>query len=164
MTLSHPARVAKTAVIGSPIVGDSLNLLLKLGGRRWIANTLFRLPVVLRAVIWYILAGDSPRVRDMIFRDVSRTSAETFFRSIEDLHSTDLRSRIGEISVPTLGIFGARDNIVRPTQAQVLAQGVPHAQIQSMTRSRHFPMLDEPQLFRETLVSFLLNGHVDAHA
>jgi hypothetical protein len=28
-----------------------------------------------------------------------------------------------------------------------------------MAHSRHFPMLDEPDRFRETLVSFLLNGH-----
>jgi pimeloyl-ACP methyl ester carboxylesterase len=160
MTLRHPARVSKTAIIGSPIVGESLNLLLKLGGRRWIADTLFQLPWALRLLIWSVLAGDSRRVKEMIFHDVSRTSAETFFRSIEDLHRTDLRSRIGEISVPTLGIFGTHDNIVRPTQALVLSKGVPHAYVQSMTRSRHFPMLDEPELFRKTLVSFLLNGHV----
>ena len=73
----------------------------------------FSFPGMLRLVIWYVLAGDSPEVREMIYRDVSRTSAESFFRSIEDLHRTDLRARMGEISVPTLGIFGKQDNIVR---------------------------------------------------
>lgn len=159
MALRHPARVSKTVVIGSPIVGDSLNVLLKLGGRQWIADTLFRLPAVLRSLIWFILAGDSPRVREMIFHDVSRTSAESFFRSIEDLHRTDLRSRMGEINMPTMGIFGEHDNIVSPGQADVLLQGVPHAHIQRLARSRHFPMLDEPERFRQSLVSFLLNGH-----
>jgi pimeloyl-ACP methyl ester carboxylesterase len=159
MALRHPSRVSKTAVIGSPIVGDSLNFLLKLGGQEWIADILFQLPGVLRLVIWYILAGDSPRVRQMIYHDVSRTSAETFFRSIEDLHRTDLRSRMGEISTPTLGIFGKHDNIVDPAQSDVLVQGVPHAHVQHMAHSRHFPMLDEPELFRQTLVSFLINGH-----
>lgn len=159
MTLRHPERVSKTAIIGSPIVGDSLNLLLKLGGRQWIADTLFRRPTVLRTVIWFILAGDSARIREMIYDDVSRASAESFFRSIEDLHRTDLRSRMGEISVPTLGIFGKRDNIVNPDQANVLLQGVPHAHIHSMANSRHFPMIDEPDHFRQALVSFLVNGH-----
>lgn len=159
MTLRHPERVSKTAVVGAPIVGDSLNSMLKLGGRQWVADTLFQLPWVLRLVIWFILSGDSPRVRNMIYHDVSRTSAESFFRSIEDLHRTDLRPRMGEISMPTLGIFGKHDNIVDPGQADVLLQGVPHAHIQSMAHSRHFPMLDEPETFRRTLVSFLLNGH-----
>jgi pimeloyl-ACP methyl ester carboxylesterase len=165
MTLHHPSRVSKTAVIGSPIVGDSLNLLLKLGGRQWIADTLFRLPWVLRSVIWFILAGDAPRTRQMIYRDVNRTSAESFFKSIEDLHRTDLRSRMGEISVPTMGIFGVHDNIVSPAQADVLLQGVPHAHIQRLSHSRHFPMLDEPNRFRQSLISFLLNGYPDgAHS
>jgi pimeloyl-ACP methyl ester carboxylesterase len=161
MTLRHPERVSKAAIIGSPIIGDSLNFLLKLGGREWIADTLFQLPWVLRAVIWFILAGDSSRVRHMIYRDVSRASAESFFRSIEDLHRTDLRSRMGEINVPTMGIFGKHDNIVHPGQADVLLQGVPHAYIQRLGHSRHFPMLDEPERFRQALVSFLLNGHPD---
>ena len=162
MTLRHPARVSKTAVVGSPIVGDSLNFMLKLGGREWIADRLFQLPWVMRLVIRTILAGDSPRVKEMIFRDVSRTSAESFFRSIEDLHRTDLRPRMGEISTPTLGVFGEHDNIVHPGQAEVLLKGVPHAHIQSMPHSRHFPMLDEPERFRQSLVSFLLNnGHTD---
>jgi pimeloyl-ACP methyl ester carboxylesterase len=158
MALCHPERVRKTAIVGAPIVGDSLNYLLQLGGKRWIADTLFQVPRVLQMVIWYILLGDSPRVRQMILRDVSRTNVESFFRSIEDLHRTDLSRRIGEISVPTLGIFGQRDNIVHPGQADILSKGVPHAQIQIMARSRHFPMVDEPALFRQTLLSFLMDS------
>ena len=158
MALNHPERVLKTAIVGAPIVGDSLNYLLQLGGKRWIADTLFQVPMVLRMVIWYVLSGDSARVKRMILRDVSRTNVESFFRSIEDLHRTDLSQRMGEISVPTLGIFGQRDNIVHPGQADILRKGVPHAQIQMMSRSRHFPMVDEPALFRQTLLSFLLDS------
>jgi pimeloyl-ACP methyl ester carboxylesterase len=153
MALEHPQRVRKTVIVGSPIVGDSLNYLLQLGGKRWIADTLFRVPLV--------LSGDSARVKRMIFRDVSRTSVESFFRSIEDLHRTDLSQRMGEISVPTLGIFGQRDNVVDPGQADVLRKYVPHARVQVMPRSRHFPMVDEPGLFRQTVLSFLLDQHAD---
>jgi pimeloyl-ACP methyl ester carboxylesterase len=157
MALQHPERVQKTAVVGAPIVGNSLNYLLQLSGQRWIADRLFQVPTVLRAVIWSVLRGDSNRVRRMILRDVSRTNVEPFFRSIRDLHRTDLSQRMGEIGMPTLGIFGQRDNVVHPGQAKVLSKGVPHAHIQMMPRSRHFPMVDEPALFRQTLVSFLLD-------
>jgi len=157
MALEHPDLVAKVGVVGSPVVGSSLNLLLKLGGIEWVANTLFRIPKMLRLVVWYVLAGDSRRVQQMIFRDVSRTNAESFFRSIGDLKRTDLRARLGEIQMPTLGIFGEHDNIVHPGQSKVLAQGVPHARIQMLSLSRHFAMLDEPGLFRRTLIDFLLD-------
>jgi pimeloyl-ACP methyl ester carboxylesterase len=156
LTLDHPERVRKVAIVGSPIVGDSLNLLLKIGSISWIANTLFRIPAMLRLVVWFVLSGDSKKIQNMIFQDVSRANAESFFRSIGDLWRTDLRPRIGKVSVPTLGIFGEHDNIVRPNQAQELANGLPHARIQMMSHSRHFPMLDEPELFRETLLEFLL--------
>ena len=43
LTLDHPSRVRKVAVVGSPIVGSSLSLLLKMGSVSWIANTLFRI-------------------------------------------------------------------------------------------------------------------------
>jgi pimeloyl-ACP methyl ester carboxylesterase len=160
MALTHPQRVRKAAVVGAPIVGDSLNYLLQLGGKKWIADTLFQIPLILRAVVWFVLSADSSRVKRMIMRDVSRTSVESFFRSIEDLHRTDLRQRIGEINVPTLGIFGQRDNVVHPNQAEVLRKGVPHARIQMMPGSRHFPMVDDPASFRKALLSFLMDETV----
>ena len=155
LTLKHPELVRKVAVVGSPVVGSSLNLMLKMGSISWIANTLFRIPAMLRLVVWLVLAGDSQQVQHMIFRDVSRVSAESFFRSIGDLWRTDLRLQVGQIEAPTLGIYGIHDNIVDPNQGQVLLEGAPHARIAMLSKSRHFPMLDEPDLFRQTLLDFL---------
>ena len=118
LTLEHPDRVSKVAIVGSPIIGSSLHLFLQLAGVGWIAGTLFKLPVMLRFVVWLILARDSKKVQEMIMRDVSKTNAESFFKSIGDLRQTDLRSRIGQISVPSMGIFGEHDNIVNPNQSQ----------------------------------------------
>lgn len=156
LTLEYPQRISQVAIVGSPIIGNSLHLFLQLAGIKWVASTLFRLPFMLRFVVWIMLARDSKRVQKMIFRDVSKTNAESFFRSIGDLRNTDLRSRIGQISVPALGIFGEHDNIVNPNQAKELSKGIPHAHIQMMKYSRHFPMLDEPELLRQTLLEFLL--------
>jgi pimeloyl-ACP methyl ester carboxylesterase len=156
LTLEHPERVSKVAVVGSPIVGSSLNLLLKMGSIPWIANTLFRIPAMLRLVVWFVLAGDSKKIQHMIFRDVSRISAESFFRSIGDLWRTDLRPRVGQIGIPTLGIYGEHDNIVNPNQSQALAAGVPQSCIKMIPDSRHFPMLDKPEMFRKALLDFLV--------
>jgi len=156
LALDYPKRVQKVVIVGSPIVGSSLNVLLKIGSVSWVANTLFQIPAMLRLVVWFVLAGDSKKVQHMIFRDVSRASAESFFRSIGDLWHTDLRPRMGELDIPTLGIFGEHDNIVHPNQATVLKGGAPHAHIQMMPLSRHFAMQDEPELFRRSLIGFLV--------
>jgi 2-hydroxymuconate-semialdehyde hydrolase len=155
LAIAHPERVTKIAVVGAPITGDSLHPLLKVGSVGWIANTLYRVPPILRLVVWLVLAGDSEHIQHMIWRDVSRANAESFFHSIGDLWRTDLGPQLAQVQAPTLGVFGAHDNIVRPDQAACLAAHVRHAQIAVMSRSRHFPMLDEPERFREVLVGFL---------
>jgi pimeloyl-ACP methyl ester carboxylesterase len=155
LALKAPERVKKVAVVGSPVNGNSLNFYLKLAGVGWIARLLWRLPMILRVIMLMLLAGDSSRVRKMIFRDVSRTNTESFFRSIGDLHRTDLRKQMYKVTIPTLGIFGIQDNIVNPNQAKLLSKGVSQARVEMMRSSRHFPMLDEPDEFIQIVQEFL---------
>lgn len=155
LTLKVPERVSKVAIVGSPINGNSLSIFLKLSGIGWIARLAWRISVIKRLVMGMVLAGDSPRVRKMIFRDVDRANAESFFRSIGDLHHTDLREQMCKVVVPTLGVFGTRDNIVNPNQAKLLSKGVPQARVEMLNASRHFPMLDEPQRFINVIQDFL---------
>jgi pimeloyl-ACP methyl ester carboxylesterase len=106
----------------------------------------------------FLLAKDTKKVRTMIFRDVQRTTIESFFRSIGDLRDTDLRESLPSLSVPTLGIYGVNDNIVHPSNADILRQSVTSAQVTMMQNSRHFPMTDEPEAFMDTLNHFLNNN------
>jgi pimeloyl-ACP methyl ester carboxylesterase len=162
MALTYPDRVKKVAVVGSPIVGTSLNPFLKLAGYGWIARVVWQYPVIRDMIMRTILAGDSKKVRQMIFRDVQRTSMESFFRSIGDLRDTDLTERLPELHVPTLGIYGVKDNIVSPANARLLSNGVEQAEVSMMHHSRHFPMTDEPEHFVQTLTSFLSSNGVTA--
>jgi pimeloyl-ACP methyl ester carboxylesterase len=155
LALKDPQRVQKAAIVGSPINGNSLNIFLKLSGVSWIAHLAWTIPVIKQMVMWIVLARDSSRVRRMIFRDIGKTNTESFFRSIGDLHRTDLSGQLHKLTVPALGVFGVHDNIVNPNQSQLLAKGVPHAQIEMMEESRHFPMLDEPARFIEIVQRFL---------
>jgi pimeloyl-ACP methyl ester carboxylesterase len=153
--LNHPQRVSKVVIVGSPIHGASLNPFLKLAGYSWIANLVWRFPLIRSSIMHILLAGDSKKVRHMIFRDVQRASLDSFFRSIGDLRDTDLRGDIGYLRIPTLGIFGQKDNIVSPTNAEILAERVNGSKVTMMNRSRHFPMADEPDRFVSTLTAFL---------
>ena len=155
LALEHPERVSRVGVVGSPIHGTSLNYLLKLAGVPWIAHLLWRIPAALRIVMWTVLAGDSSKVREMIFRDVNKASTESFFRSIGDLHHTDLRDAVVGIEMPAVGLFGVGDNIVSPKQSTLMRSLMPDARVEMMQHSRHFPMLDEPDLFNDFLLRFL---------
>jgi pimeloyl-ACP methyl ester carboxylesterase len=159
LALDYPDRIKKVAVVGSPIMGSSLNPFLKLAGYGWIAELIWRYPFMLSTVMRILLAGDSKKVRQMIIRDVQRTSIESFFRSIGDLRDTDLRNDLARLVLPTLGIYGKKDNIVSPTNADLLAKGAENVQVTMMDKSRHFPMTDEPEKFVKTLTLFLSNNN-----
>jgi pimeloyl-ACP methyl ester carboxylesterase len=92
--------------------------------------------------------------------DLSRTTLESFHRSIASLYDTDLSPRLDEIRMPTLGIYGQRDRIVDPEQGEVLARGTPHAELHRFEHSGHFPMSDEPERFYGVLGQFVNHERV----
>jgi pimeloyl-ACP methyl ester carboxylesterase len=159
-TIRYPERITKVCVIGSPIVGTSLSIFLQLAGVRWIGSIVRRVPVLLNLCLRIAspLITRDPRWYSMVARDISSTTVDSFFSSIGSLRRTDLRPRLNEIKVPTMGIYGARDVIVHPKQYQPLSAGVQQARVEVMPRSGHFPMLDEPDKYLTLIRSFLGDG------
>lgn len=157
----YPERIVKVTVIGSPIQGSSLNLLLKLAGYRGTASIIWTTPSLLKLFMRgyaYFIAKDGQTVGKMIVDDVSKITADSFFQSIGTLRDTDLRPRLGELKMAVQGIYGKHDVIVHPNQAKVLKQYSPHSRIDWFEGSGHFPMMDEPERFHTALIDFLKNG------
>ena len=157
MAIQYPQRVRKVVVVGSPIVGSSLAFPLKLAGYRGIAFLLFNMMWAFRLTMRIVdpFICRDPRFADMMDKDLSRLTVESFLLSIASLRRTDLRPKLNEIKIPVMGIYGDRDNIVHPRQWQPLQEGVPHAKIIRWEKAQHFVMLDKPQDFMESLKSFL---------
>lgn len=161
MAIHHPDRVRKVAVIGSPIVGSSLSILLKLFGYRPIAwlvyNNMWAFQLCYRALApFYTKDKHWPAMMD---HDLSRVSLESFLLSIASLRKTDLRPQIPQIKVPALGMYGKKDIVVSARQWKPMQEGITHAHIELFPSAGHFIMLDEPQRFRETIRQFLDNEH-----
>ena len=97
----------------------------------------------------------NPAFYQMIERDISRTTLESFFLSIASLRETDLQPQLGQINIPTMGMYGDKDVIVHPKQWQPLQAGIPQARIERFKSAGHFIMLDEPDQFAATLKDFL---------
>lgn len=157
VAIQYPHRVSKVVVIGSPIIGSSLAIPLKLAGYRFVAFMLFNAMWAFRAgmKVAYPFMCTDPRFAQMMDRDLSQTTVESFLRSIASLRRTDLRPMLSELKMPVMGMYGDRDNIVHPRQWEPLLQGVPHARVVRWKRAQHFVMLDTSQDFMEKLKEFL---------
>jgi len=161
LTLTYPQRVSKVAVVGSPISGSGLALLLKLSGRRDIARLLYAIPGLLPfgiKLLSFVYAKDGRTLYDMLKKDLSRTTVESFSASIRDLRLTDLRPRLGELRIPAMGIYGRKDNIVDPKQAELMRGGIKNHIVHYFDQSGHFPMLDETDHFHATILNFLADS------
>ncbi len=158
LALAHPDRVQKVAVVGSPISGDGLAMMLKLAARKPLAALAYSIPGALPLGVRLfspLLTRDWRRWSQMFEQDLSRTSLESFHYSIASLYRTDLRPRLREVRAPVLGVYGRNDRIVDPKQGKLIEHGVPAGQVNFFERSGHFPMLDEPERFLQTLRDFL---------
>jgi len=157
VAIKFPERVSKVVVVGSPIVGSSLAPLLKLSGYRPIAFMLFNMMGVFRAgmKVYSPYICKDPRFPEMMDRDLSRTTVESFLRSIASLRRTDLIPMLSQIKVPAMGMYGDKDVIVHPLQWQPMINGIPHAVIERFPAAGHFIMLEEPTTFSQKLKLFL---------
>ncbi|MBN1177660.1 MAG: alpha/beta hydrolase [Anaerolineae bacterium] len=161
LALTHPERVQKVAVVGSPIAGDGLALLLKLAAKRPLAALAYNIPGVLPVgirIISPLWARDWKTWYAMFEEDLSRTSMHSFHYSIASLRATDLTPRLGEIRVPVLGIYGNNDRVVNPNQGQLITKHAEKGQVTYFEKSGHFPMLDEREKFHQVIETFLENS------
>lgn len=157
VAIQYPQRVRKVVVVGSPMVGSSLNFLLKLFGMKIPAYVVYHNMWAFR--LFYRVLGPlytrDPRWPLMMDRDLSTTTLESFLYSIASLRRTDLRTRLNQVKSPALGFFGDRDIVVDPRQWKDMQEGIPHAKIVRYVDAGHFPMLDVPQRFMRDLKDFL---------
>ncbi len=160
VALRFPERVQRVVIIGSPIVGSSLALPLKMAGYRPVALPLFALFPAFRSAMRVAspFICSAPGFPEMMDKDLSKTNLESFLLSIASLRRTDLRPALSQVGVPCMGMFGDRDNIVSPHQWKALKRGVPDARIERFQKAGHFIMLDEPPVFLEKLKTFLDDG------
>jgi pimeloyl-ACP methyl ester carboxylesterase len=157
VAIKYPDLVSKVVVVGSPMVGSSLAPLLKLAGYRPIAFMLFNMMGAFRTgmKIYSPYICSDPRFPAMMDRDLSRTTLESFLRSIASLRRTDLTPMLSQIKVPAMGFYGDKDVIVHPLQWQPMQRGIPQAVIERFPKAGHFLMLEEPTAFTQKLKSFL---------
>lgn len=168
MAMRYPEKIVKIGVVGSPIQGSSLSLLLKVAAYRGWADVAGSSPMLyslfqrgftpfLRTYS-YFLARNGKALGEMLSADAAKLAFGPFWESINTLRNTDLSPHLPQVTMPVLGVYGKHDAIVDYRQYKILQSRITHSNIALFERSGHFPMLDEPERFHNTLREFLHNG------
>jgi proline iminopeptidase len=82
-------------------------------------------------------------------------SAAAMRRGFEELASWSAVDRLHGVDVPTLLIAGRHDPITSWPQADRIAAHMPHAEVVVFEQSGHFPWIEEPDAFFDTIKSWL---------
>jgi len=68
--------------------------------------------------------------------------------------ATPLQPYVGDLDIPALIVWGARDRVLDASGAEILAAAMPDARVEIMEGVGHLPMLEQPQLTAEGYLQF----------
>jgi proline iminopeptidase len=102
---------------------------------------------------FYLHSVDPAVVEDHMAGTIFSAAAST--RSMEVLSRWSSVDRLPRIQAPTLIMVGAHDVITSPAQSHRLGDGIPNSQVVEFAHSGHFPWIEEPRRFTETVRSFV---------
>jgi len=163
--LRHPRRVSALVLVASGVSGHMPDL-----------NELFRaFASGMKAFISVLRGGDPAPFIDRLLtspdsprRDAGRAllrrmlldNAHVFTQfppgpAFPKLLDPPSAGRLGEIGVPTLVMVGERDLGNAKRFADILQQGIPGATMVTVAAAGHFPNLDDPEFFNDTVIQFL---------
>jgi len=60
-----------------------------------------------------------------------------------------------KITVPTLIVHGKEDAVIPPSEAQVMADAIPHSELHLIEKAGHLPNMEQPEEFNRIMVNFL---------
>jgi pimeloyl-ACP methyl ester carboxylesterase len=74
------------------------------------------------------------------------------------LEATRTRADLSTIAVPTLIVWGERDNLVPARLATEWHKAIPGSRVAIVPRARHVPMVENPSAFTDVLLDFIRDG------
>jgi 4,5:9,10-diseco-3-hydroxy-5,9,17-trioxoandrosta-1(10),2-diene-4-oate hydrolase len=70
----------------------------------------------------------------------------------------NMTERLGEITCPTLSLWGMNENMMPDSGIMRLAKGLPNGRMLLVPQCGHWVMLEHKDLFNRTVLDFLDNG------
>jgi 3-oxoadipate enol-lactonase len=99
----------------------------------------------------------APETADWLGEIIAANDRARMVAAVEAMKAFDSRRWLNQISSPTLVIAGAEDEAVPPAHAQMLAQGIPGAQLRVIDGAGHFLLLTHTDIFVRAVEAFLVS-------
>jgi pimeloyl-ACP methyl ester carboxylesterase len=87
--------------------------------------------------------------------DSWRAGVKTIWHAAREVLEADIRPKLGQVTSPTLVIWGERDTIVPVRLGHQLAERLPNASLLIIPGAGHNPMWERAHLFNQTVLGFL---------
>lgn len=79
-------------------------------------------------------------------------------RVMQTLVVPNMTERLGEITTPTLSLWGLNENMMPDSGIMRLAKGLPNGRMVLVPQCGHWVMIEHQDLFNRTVLDFLKNG------
>jgi pimeloyl-ACP methyl ester carboxylesterase len=77
-------------------------------------------------------------------------------RQWEAIQAWDATDRLGEVAVPALILHGTQDRLIAPANAEVLARGIPGAELGWLEGAGHLYHSEQPEAADAAVIAFVL--------
>ncbi len=104
-----------------------------------------------------MLAGKSASeaIRAKLRASISALRVEPYKQALHAIITTDFRSTLPKIAVPTLVIVGDEDIVTPPPASDFLVANIPGASLVTIPQAGHLTNIEKPEAFKAALRPFL---------
>jgi pimeloyl-ACP methyl ester carboxylesterase len=136
---------SRVLAVGMPLTAEAINPKLLAAGPNEVLARLF----------WH-----RQRPYPEVEAGLPKTARNAIALTVESVARLSLQRTLESIDVPLLGVYGARDTVINPQQADELESKHYTARAIILPDSYHFPMLDQPAVFARLVHDFVDVGSV----
>ena len=97
--------------------------------------------------------------RDRLYGSLAALRVEPYKQALRAIVTTDFRSQLPRIAVPTLVVTSTHDQVVPPPVSQAMAEAIPGAELVTIPRAGHLSNIDQADVFNQ-----VVGGFLDRHA
>lgn len=97
----------------------------------------------------------TPAAREQLIASLSALRSEPYKQALHAIVTTDFRSILPTITVPTLVIVGDDDVVTPPPASEFLAKNILGASLMRIPQAGHLTNIEKPKAFNAALRSFL---------
>jgi pimeloyl-ACP methyl ester carboxylesterase len=140
LAVLYPDRVSRVLAVCLPLTAEAINRKLLSAGPN----------DVLARFFW-----NRQRPYSEVEVGAAKTAENTIALTVQSVARVDFRHALEDIDVPLLTVYGGKDSVIDPAQADELEEGYYTARAIVLDESYHFPMLDESAKFTRLLQDFM---------